>query len=214
MDGSRAGNRQVGIFHRDSVWKRSLCVRSKLTASHRRGIGRNRLKLYTREGGTQGTAGLTSMYCFAAISIHLENPRAEMSHPFLSNRSSGKEFCSMGVICQPLDSQIRYVRIDPVEHWTETIWSLPNSTFYMGLYVHWTIYTEDHMKPRQQLNQRGQDQAVYCVWSPVTKHQSETARHGAWTICSKDIIGTCRKCSCAVQYCMQWKHTRESFQNE
>lgn len=73
----------------------------------------------------------------------------------------------------------------------------------MGLYVHWTIYTEDHMKPRQQLNQRGLDQAVYCVWSLVTKHQSETERHGAWTICSEDIIGTCRKCSCAVQYCMQ-----------
>lgn len=121
MDGSRAGNRQVGIFHRDSVWKRSLCVRSKLTASHCRGIGRNCLKLYTREGGMQGTAGLTGMYCFAAISIHLENPKAEMSHPFLSNKSSGKDFCSMGVIYQPLDSQIRYVRIDPVEHWTETI---------------------------------------------------------------------------------------------
>lgn len=29
------------------------------------------------------------------------------------------------------------------------------------------------MKPRQQLDQRGLDQADFCVWSLVTKHQSE-----------------------------------------
>lgn len=66
------------------------------------GIRRNRLKLYPREGGMQGTAGLTSMYKgFAAISIHLENSKAERSHLFLSNKSSRKDFCSMRVICRP-----------------------------------------------------------------------------------------------------------------
>lgn len=96
------GNRQMGIFHRDFVWKRSFCVRSKLTASHSRRIRRNRLKLYTREGEMEGTAGLTSVYKgFATISIHLENSKAERSHLFLSNKSSRKDFCSMGVICRP-----------------------------------------------------------------------------------------------------------------
>lgn len=70
-------------------------------------------------------------------------------------------------------------------------------------------------KPKgQHLGQRGLHRAACCIWALVTKHQIEIEGHRAWRICSKYMTCTCMKCSCAVQYCMQWKHPRESFPNE
>lgn len=117
-------------------------------------MGRNSLKVYTRQGGMKWASGLRSIYkSFLPISIHLENSKAEMSHPFFPAREAGKTSCSMGVICQSSDAQLRYARIFPVGHRgkgveTETIWFLPNRTFYMGLWGHWTIYVGGLLKTK------------------------------------------------------------------
>lgn len=91
-------------FFTETLYRRGLSVFAVnlllLTVEGSGGTTSNSIQ--GREGGMQGISGLTSMYKgFAKISIHLENSKAERGHLFLSNKSSRKDFCSMGVICQP-----------------------------------------------------------------------------------------------------------------
>jgi hypothetical protein len=78
-------------------------------------IERDTTSLYARDDHFPETLGLKRMCkSFPAIHNHLENSKAEMSHPWLSSKRNRKDFLLMGAISQPSDAQMRAARIFPV----------------------------------------------------------------------------------------------------